>query len=263
MRTPTGKSVVTFFILTTILALPAYILIALTSNGIILSPDMAFSFVPLVTLAPLIAALILTYQNGGWADTKALLGRTFDFKRVKNKLWLIVAVALPPLIVIAAWFMATLLGLEFLPAQMPLIAIPIAISMFFVGALFEEIGWMGYAYGQMEGKWGAFKATAILGVIISLFHVPLYYYLIEDPIMLTIQILFPVSLRFLVVWIYKNSGASIFAATIFHTMYNTSYSVFSVNLPVATGLSIAVAAALVYFWTPRTLTDFRSHTRIN
>lgn len=89
--TVTNRQLLPFFGLTLVLAMPSYILIALASGGVILSPEMAFSFVPLATFAPLLAALIFTFRKGGWAATKSLLWRVVDFRRISNKLWLVAA----------------------------------------------------------------------------------------------------------------------------------------------------------------------------
>lgn len=247
VQQPPPNNLIAFFALALLLALPSYVLVGLTDRGIILSPELAFSFVPLATFAPLVAALILTFRNGGWALTKSLLWRTFDFKRTSNKLWLVAALSIPPIIVGLAWGIASVLGLEVLPAQAPLIVAPLMFCIFFVGAASEQLGWMGYAYEPMESKWGTLKAALVLGLAVGVFHIPLYYFLIDDPVILAVQLLFPVSLRFLVVWTYNNAGKSIFAATIFHTAYNTSYSVLEVNIVVATTLSILAALGVAFF----------------
>jgi hypothetical protein len=87
-HTTKNKSMTRFFGLTILFSLPAYTLIALTGMNIILSPEMVFSFVPLSVLAPLGAASYLSYKKGGWKAVKKLLGRSFDYKRIKEKICL-------------------------------------------------------------------------------------------------------------------------------------------------------------------------------
>lgn len=253
MKNPaaTNQPLLPYFAVTLLLALPSYVLIALTSRGVILSPEMAFAFVPLATFAPLLSALIFTFRKGGWALTKSLLWRTFDFKRTSNKLWLVAALIIPPIIVGVSWATALVLDLELLPAQLPLIAAPLMFCIFFVTATSEQLGWMGYAYEPMESKWGTLKAALVLGLVVGAFHIPLYYFLIDDPMILAVQLLFPISLRLLVVWIYNNAGKSIFAATILHTVYNTCYSLFDVNIAVATTFSIIAALGVALNGTSR------------
>jgi len=50
------------------------------------------------TLTPTIAAMILSYRENGASGIKALLQRTFDFRRIKQRGWLITAVVLFPLL---------------------------------------------------------------------------------------------------------------------------------------------------------------------
>lgn len=240
------SNLIAFLALTLLLAVPSYVLVALASRGVILSPEMAFAFVPLATFAPLLSALILRYRKGGWVLVKSLLWRTFDFKRTSNKLWIVAAFIIPPAIVGVAWGAALALGFEVLPSQAPLIIAPLMFCMFFIGATSEELGWMGYAFEPMESKWGTLKAALVLGLIVGVFHIPLFYFLIDGTLVLVVQMLFPIALRFLVVWIYNNAGKSIFSAAIFHTIYNTCYSIFEVNIIVATMLSLIAAVGVTF-----------------
>lgn len=107
-----NKSLVRFFGLTILFTLPAYILIALTGMNIILSPEMVFSFVPLSVLAPLGAASYLTYKKGGRKAVKKLLGRSFDYKRIKERKGYIYALLLMPLLFLICWGTATILEME-------------------------------------------------------------------------------------------------------------------------------------------------------
>ena len=80
-----NKSLIIFFLLTFIFTLPAYILVGLAAKNIILSPEMAFFFVPLAALAPIGAASLLTFKENGGDGVKELLKRSFDYKRVAKK----------------------------------------------------------------------------------------------------------------------------------------------------------------------------------
>jgi membrane protease YdiL (CAAX protease family) len=151
-NSPTTKneSITRFFGLTILFTLPAYILIALTGMNIILSPEMVFSFIPLSVLAPLGAASYLTYKKSGWKAVKKLLGRAFDYKRIKEKKGYVLALLLMPILFLISWGTANILEMELLPAPVPMIAFIIPFIAFFFSGLSEEIGWMGYAFGPME-----------------------------------------------------------------------------------------------------------------
>jgi membrane protease YdiL (CAAX protease family) len=49
--------------------------------------------------------------------------------------------------------------------QIPLLIAPVFFFMFFMGAIGEELGWMGYAIEPLQNRWGALKASIILGFI--------------------------------------------------------------------------------------------------
>ena len=140
-----NSSLATFFILTFIFALPSYILVGLAAQNIILSADMAYAFVPLSALAPIGAALLLTFKQNGWLSAKELLKRSFDHQRITNKAWYIPTLFLAPFLVILALGVARLLEMPLVDALFPVVATPLMFLLFFGGALGEEVGWMGYA----------------------------------------------------------------------------------------------------------------------
>ena len=73
---------------------------------------------------------------------------------------------------------------------------------------------------------------------------------------------YSVAFRILIVWIYNNTGNSIFAAVLFHDMDNVSWSSFPNNGshydPAITGLLTAITAVIVIFlWGSKTLARYR------
>ena len=248
MNQESKASITSFFVLTIIFTLPAYVLITLTGLNIILSPEMVFAFVPLSVIAPICAALVLTYRKSGGIGVKKLLKRSFDYKRVKNKKWFWPTLLLMPLLFSLVLGVSSLLEQELLPAPMPLIAAPIALIMFFFAALFEEVGWMGYAFEPMSNRWGLFKSTMLLGVIWGLWHVPMLIFSMPEPEMIVAQFLALIALRILIVWLYSNTGKSVFITILFHAIYNVCMIVIPVNF-VVTAIIMSISAALIlYFW---------------
>ena len=142
--TATAKStrnITAFFVLTFSFTLPTYILVALASNNIVFPPDMAFAFIPLTALAPIGAALILTYKENGWDGAnelygaKKLLGRSFDLKRIANKIWYVPTLFLLPFLFILALGVMVLIGQPIPAAQFPVVALPVLFLAFFIMAL--------------------------------------------------------------------------------------------------------------------------------
>ncbi len=135
--------------------------------------------------------------------------------------------------------------------------------MFLFLALGEEVGWMGYAYDSMEERWNATGASFILGMIWAIWHLPIYVLAGEQTLLWTAgQILVLIAWRFLMVWIYKNTGKSLFAVILFHTTGNvavTALPILSEPLqPVISGiLLIIIVVIILSAWDFQNLTRFR------
>lgn len=73
------------------------------------------------------------------------------------------------------------------------------------------------------------------------------------------------ALRVLIVWLYNNTGRSVFAATLFHAFSNVSSVTYSSYYdPHITGLIVAfVATIVVLVWGPRTLVRTKNTQRLS
>ncbi|MFC1969406.1 CPBP family intramembrane glutamic endopeptidase [Chloroflexota bacterium] len=262
--TSKNKFPLAFFVLTFLFAIPAYILVALASNNIIFTPEMAFSFIPLMAPAPIAAAYILTFKESGWDGAKKLLGRAFDLKRIVRKIWYAPTLFLVPFVFILALGFLVLIGEPIPAAQFPVVTLPILFLVFFIMALGEEVGWMGYAFEPMRDQQSAFKATLVLGLIWAAWHLTLYIFIMADPVFIVAQVLLLIGLRFLHVWIFNNTGKSVFATILFHTVYNVTNGVlpnYQVNIPLGVIITcsfvLIAAIAVTILWGPKTLAQFR------
>ena len=70
--------------------------------------------------------------------------------------------------------------------------------------------------------------------------------------------LWTVALRVIIVWLYNNTGKSVFAAALFHTTINVAWQLFPIQGsffdPRVTGaITALVAGTVVVVWGPRTL----------
>jgi uncharacterized protein len=246
------KPIVKFFLLTFILTLPSYLLVFLEARKIGFLPEKAFPFIALGTLAPIIAAMILTFKESGGKGLKDLLKRSFDFKRITNKKWILLTILLLPLIFFLAYGVLIFVGQSIPASQFSFATIPILFLMFFILALGEELGWMGYAFESMEISLGTFKATSLLGLIWVIWHIPFYIAMMGSLLPIALAVLCLFGIRFILVWIYNNAGKSIFLAILFHTMYNVTSGVlpnFIIPLGFAlTCIFILIAAVIVTFF---------------
>jgi len=255
---------VAFFVLTFVLALPFYILTALAYSNVLFEPEMGALYVSLFTLTPIASASILTFHSSGWDGVKKLLGRIFDLKRIAKKKWYAAILLLMPLIFILSLGVMVMSGAPVPAALTPAVALPAVLLFFFILAAGEEVGWMGYAFEPMQARGGAFKASLVLGVIWAVWHVPFFFFMMPDPVILLAQLFTLVGARVLLGWIFNNTGKSVFATIVFHAADNAAL----VTMPEIQAISpwgavahcgfVLVAASVVtLLWGPRTLARFR------
>lgn len=258
------KSPLTFFVLVFVFSVPFWLLGAeggRLTNAI--SVNLPIS--SLMAVCPLIAALILTYRENKSSGVKNLLKRVFDYKRTSRKIWYVPVIFLMPLIMTLSYFVMSLIGtalpeLQF-SFQIILIA-PILFFVFFISAVGEEMGWSGYAIDPLQDRWGALQASIILGAVWAIWHVVPYIEANNSATWIFWECLASVALRVLIVWLYNNTGKSLFAAILFHAMIDVTWVLFpiygSYYNPEITGIIIIIAATIAAFlWGSKTLTRYR------
>jgi membrane protease YdiL (CAAX protease family) len=217
----------------------------------------------LAAFNPLIAASILSYQGSGFSGVKELFKKVFDYKKIKNKIWYVPILLLNPLISILAYAIMRFRGLPLPdPIQFPVLIVPVYFVVFFIFAIGEELGWTGYAIDPMQNRWGALKASTLLGLVWAIYHLipDLQNQQAVDWILW--HRLGTVLLRILMVWLYNNTGKSVFSAILFHAMDNLSWALFpnygSHYDPFVIGILLCITAVIVILgWGPKTLARYR------
>jgi membrane protease YdiL (CAAX protease family) len=245
-----------FFVLTYILSIPAYIFATLVPQDMVMLTGL------IIALAPISAALILTYRNAGLDEVKILLKRSFDIKRITRKIWYGPIFFLIPILFLLVLGIMILLGDPLPDTLFPVVAAPVAFLMFFLFALFEEVGWMGYAYDRMEERWNALRASFILGILWATWHIPLYILSGQGTLRIIVQLISLLALRTLFVWIYKNTGKSVFATILVHAIYNvctlTFASFYSSLGHLITSIFIIITSIIVLLtWDQESLTRYK------
>jgi len=218
------------------------------------------------TFTPLIAASILMYREEGLSGVKNLLKRTFDYRRITKKAWYVLIILLMPAIYVLTYGIMRLAGLPVPAVWSPPLLTPLLFVAFFFAAAGEELGYTGYATDPMQARYTALTASLIIGLIHAIWHVPsaasigytlgLYIWGV---------IVLGVSFRILTVWIYNNTGKSVFAAILFHAVTNTGRSIFPGSRSafelydgaIGYGLIAIVTVIVVYLWGATTLARFR------
>ena len=218
----------------------------------------------LQAFCPLIAALILVYREDTLGGVKRLLKRIVDYKKIKPKIWYVPIIFLVPIFYLFSYGVMRLMQLP-LPAEprIPFLLLPMLFVGFFITAAGEEAGWMGYAVDPVQERWSALTTGIVLGSVWGIFHVVPDIQAHHGLAWIAWQHgVYAVALRILIVWLYKNTGKSVFAAILVHDTDNVSWSLFpnygSHYDPAVTGAITAIAAVIVMFlWGSRTLARYR------
>ncbi len=255
------RSPLKFFVLVFALSIPLWVLGSIVEvKGLPL--NVPVSVLGLI-FVPLIAASILVYREEKLAGIKRLLKRAFDHKRIKQKIWYVPIIFLPPLLFLLTYVVMRLIVLP-LPAEwnIPFLTIPILFIAFFIFAIGEELGWMGYAVDPMQDWWSALTTSIILGSVWAIWHYPSLIQADRTLTWIAWWSLRTVGLRVLIVWLYNNTGRSLFGAILFHAMLNVSDILFpnygSHYDPAVGGSIIAITAIIVtVLWGSKTLARYR------
>jgi len=220
----------------------------------------------LMGFVPWMAASILSLRASGSHGLKQFLARAFDYREIKNRVWYLPILLLMPLIYVLSYAVMRWMDMPLPDPKIRLLDLPVFFLMYFVEAVGEELGWMGYAVDSMQDRWGALKAGLILGIIDAIWHIIGFIQTGNSAGWIAGQWAYSVALRILILWIYNNAGRSVFAAILVHAMSNLSWSFFpnfgSHYDPIVTGLiSWLVVGLLVCAWGAKTLARFRFGAR--
>jgi membrane protease YdiL (CAAX protease family) len=256
--TPRARSPLTYVALTFALSIPFWIAGALTN--IQLLPAIPVSALGLVCVVG--AAAILVCRENGRAGVVALLKRSFDFKRVRATIWYVPIILLMPCIMVLSYVFMRRMGVAMPAPQFSFATTLILFVVFFIAAIGEELGWSGYAIDPLQERFGALGGALLLGAVWAVWHVIPLLSVQRSLVWIAWWSLGTVAMRVIIVWLYNNTGRSVFVAVLFHAMINLTWQLFPVNGssydPRVTGvITAAVAVFVVIVWGPRTLVRAR------
>ena len=257
-RSSASRSPSVFFLLVFALCIPIWLLGAAT--GIQLLPGLPVS--SLIDVSPVTAALILIYRENKSAGVTELLKRSFDFERIKARVWYAPVVLLMPGVTVLSYGFMRLTGSSVPTPQFPVMAPLVMFIGFFIAGLAEELGWMGYAIDPMQDRRNALQAGILLGLVWAAWHIVPVVQAGRSLEYIVWQCLFWVATRVLFVWLYNNTGKSVFAMAVYHATLNVTWQLFPINGsyydPRITGLIVAFVAVIVTFlWRPESLAQYR------
>ena len=261
-----------FFVLVFLLSIPFWWIGSQTNLEVM--PGLSVSV--LAAFCPMLAALLLVSLESGTTGMRNLLKRCTDFGRINDRRWYLPVLLLMPFVSIFVYWLMRGLDLP-LPASptaaqsiaqvladLPIVSALLMFAAFFVLALGEELGWSGYVLDPLQGQWGALRASLILGAVGVAWHlVPLLVIMHRPPIWIAWWCVYAVTFRILTVWLFNNTGGSVFAVALFHATLNLSFILFPVkgshfDIRLAGLIMAGVAAVVIVFWGPQTLARYRA-----
>ncbi len=198
----------------------------------------------LMTLGPLLGAILFVYSNQGILGLKNLFKRLLLFKT--KPLVVIVALLSPILISLLASF----IGFKIFNTDWPvsftassIISNGLMISAVYLFINTEEIVWRGLVFDSLYKKFGFIKSCLILGPIWWLFHIPLFLYpgghqagygFLEFSIIV-------IASTIILGWIYVNSQRSLVYVHLHHQLLNGFGQAFPI-------FPIFIAGNLIPLW---------------
>jgi membrane protease YdiL (CAAX protease family) len=125
----------------------------------------------LMFICPAAAALILVCGENKTAGMLGLLERSFEYKRIRSKVWYAPILLLMPSVMVLSYGLMRLIGVPLPTPQFQIPEVPALLLVFFVAAQGEELGWSGYVLDPMQDRWGALRAGILLGLVWAAWHI--------------------------------------------------------------------------------------------
>lgn len=259
------KSPVTFLVLVFLMSTVFWSLGAVVQGSLPKETAIDLPISSLMAVCPMIAALILVHRENGSIGVKELFNRCFDYRRIKSKVWYLPILFLMPTIMLMVNIFKGNLPAVVPISQLPVLIVLISCLLFFIAAMTEEIGWQGYAFDPLQARWNALIASLVLGFLWAIWHSIPFIQMHQSTSWIVWQSTNILLTRIIIAWLYNNTGKSLFAAILYHSMYNVS----TILLPsfglvydpmVTTIILVGIALVVIVLWGPKTLASYR-HTR--
>ena len=233
-----------FFGVLFLLSIPFWVFGALAGSELL--PGLPVS--ALMAVCPTIAAGLLVWRAGGFADLKALLRSAGDCLRMQPWAWF-VALGTMPVVMVLSGVVLVSMG-QTLPApRIDLLQTLTLFAVFFVAATAEELGWTGYATRPLVKAHGLIVASLMIGVVSALWHVIPLLQVDRSWGWIAWWALGTLARRMIIVWLYVRGGQSVFSASLFHAMSNVSWMLFPVlgshYDPVSTAVILIILTAFL------------------
>jgi uncharacterized protein len=177
--------------------------------------------------SPFIAALIVIPLTQGLSGLKELGLRMIRWR--VRWYWYVVAIGVPLAVIGLTTGLNVALGAS-APSMVQFSSVSTILLMFAVrlvnpgdGPLGEEPGWRGFALPGLQSTLSPLVSTLILGVVVTVWHVPLLF--LEEgllrPSIIVGFLLGTMAVTFFYTWLFNHTGGSVFMSIVSHSAQGT------------------------------------------
>lgn len=242
---PKAHSVKDFLVLVIVLSIPIWLV-----GGAKLPLPVNLPVSALTAFVPMIAAAILVFRRRGSKGMKELFQEARDYRNINHKVWYLPILFLAPFLYLISFVVIRLTGRPLPdPIQIPILWLPVFLLLYLISGAGEELGWTAYATEPMLNRWGVWAAGFLLGIIWAVWHSIAFVQTGSAMEWVIWQSVKTVATRMIIVWIYYKTEKSVFAAILYHTADNVSWSLFpnvsSHYDPLVTGLVNGAAILMI------------------
>lgn len=219
---------------------------------------------------PMVTGITFTYLTRDKEGRRDYWKRIIDFKRIGIQWYLVIFLFVPAMHIVSA-LLDVLFGgggTTWGEAARGVVENPLSIiaSILFASLIpfIEELGWRGYVLDRLQERHNALISSLILGVVWSLWHLPMFF--IEGSYQAGLGIgtlefwlffLSIVPLTFVFTWIFNNNHRSTLAVILFHAMVNFTGELILLSKNADTIYSLlwfAVALGITLIWGAQSFT---------
>ena len=251
-------SLLKYFLLTYAVTWSCFITVVKISHGpASAAPTLALvrGFLLLLgTFAPSLVALGITARDEGRPGVRALLRRILQWQ-VGTRWYLFALAYLPAIKFSVALVHRVMTGSWPRFGTEPWYIIVVAIAISTPVQAGEEIGWRGYALPCMAARFGLARASILLGLIWSAWHLPIFFLPGADkygqsfPVW-TLQV---VALSVAITWLYAHTNGSLLLTMLMHSAVNQTVGIVpSANVnpgnPFTLSVSLVMWLTAAFLW---------------
>lgn len=244
----------TFFLAVFVVSLPLWVLGGLTSAR--LMPGLPLSALMFICTA--FIACVYAANTGGTGAVRRLLARSFDVRRIGSAVWFIPSLLLMPGVLAASFAIMQVAQLPLPVPAVPWSLAPGLLLLFFLAAVGEELAWSATVLDPLQSRFGALPSALIIRVIWAAWHVVPFTQAHPTVSCVLGQSLSTVAFRVVLVWLYNNTGRSVFAVSVCHASFNLAWQLFPnrgshYDPWIAESITGLVALLVTFGWGAKTL----------